>query len=524
MVKYFNSFFILFIIIIIIENIQTRDDSFFNKRKYPNRKSIKGLQPDFQPIDQIIGNAVHTVAMNFVWSSWQPTLKKGDCSSNEYNYSGLCYKLDQNLINVIKTYTNSEVMVTGIFYGVPQWARRSCSVAVDPIFCAPTDEGVTFYALFVKFIAFYFNGENGNGRVADFVIHNEVNSIDWFNYGCNNGNCNIDLWTTIYAQSYNKAYDNVLKEQKNAKVLISFEHDFFSDLDFEIKNQHAVISCETFLKHLIPKLGNRKWRLAFHAYPINLLAPQFGSDDYPYVTFGNIGVLSGWLHKNYPNSPHAWEIQLTENGINAKDSSMYTAQKNYLCQAFKNILGTPGVESFIYHRLVDHEVELRDGLGCGLWRATNVYKPAWELFALANRKDVGSKYPTCGFELLPYVEIVNSFNGKYHYVTTRNLPNGFTKQNSFKIKRESDSDNMTLVYECRVGGAKGGHSFISSDYNCENTFNMGPMGYLYNNKVDNSIPIYRCIIKSNADHFISSNSNCDGKGTAEALMGYGFKM
>ena len=165
MVRYFNSFFILFIITIIIKNIQTRDDSFFNKKKYPNRKSIKGLQPDFQPIEQIIGNAVHTVAMNFVWASWQPTLKKGECSSNEYSYSGLCYILDQNLINVIKTYTNSEVMVTGIFYGVPQWARRSCLVAVDPIFSAPTDEGATYYALFVKFIAFYFNGENENGRV-----------------------------------------------------------------------------------------------------------------------------------------------------------------------------------------------------------------------------------------------------------------------------------------------------------------------------------------------------------------------
>ena len=90
--------------------------------------------------------------------------------------------------------------------------------------------------------------------------------------------------------------------------------------------------------------------------------------------------------------------------------------------------------------------------------------------------------------------------------------------------RESVSNDMTLVYECRIGGAKGPQAFISSDYNCENMFNMGPMGYLYNNKVSNSIPIYRCFIKSNGDHFISSSSNCEGKGTQESFMGYGFSM
>ena len=210
----------------------------------------------------------------------------------------------------------------------------------------PTDEGAVYYGLFVKFIAYYFNGENGNGRVADFVIHNEVNCVDWFNYGCDDGNCDIDLWTSIYAQSYNEAYDNVIQEQKNAKILISFQHDFFSDLDYKIKTTHSTISCETFLKYLIPKIGNRKWRLAYHAYPIDLLKPEFGPDDYPMVTFGNIGAISGWLHQNYPNNPHAWEIQLTENGINANDISMYADQKKYLCQAFKNILGTPGIESF----------------------------------------------------------------------------------------------------------------------------------------------------------------------------------
>ena len=79
--------------------------------------------------------------------------------------------------------------------------------------------------------------------------------------------------------------------------------------------------------------------------------------------------------------------------------------------------------------------------------------------------------------------MVNTFNGNFHYVSTRNLSNGFKKESSFKIKRENyNNEDMILVYECRVGGPKSEHSFISHDYNCENTFNMGPMGYLYKEK------------------------------------------
>lgn len=118
--------------------------------------------------------------------------------------------------------------------------------------------------------------------------------------------------------------------------------------------------------------------------------------------------------------------------------------------------------------------------------------------------------------------MVNGYDGNFHYVSTRNLPDGYKKQNSFKIMRNSVNNNMKLVYECRIGGAKGPQSFISHDYNCENMFNMGPMGYLYSSKVEGSIPIYRCIIDSNGDHFISSKSNCEGKGRKESLMGYGF--
>ena len=38
------------------------------------------------------------------------------------------------------------------------------------------------------------------------------------------------------------------------------------------------------------------------------------------------------------------------------------------------------------------------------------------------------------------------------------------------------------------------------------------------------IPKYRCYIPSIGYHFISSKENCDGEGTKENLMGYGFAM
>ena len=44
----------------------------------------------------------------------------------------------------------------------------------------------------------------------------------------------------------------------------------------------------TFMKTLAPKLGNRKWRLAYHCYPPDLLSPVISSDDYPIISFGNI--------------------------------------------------------------------------------------------------------------------------------------------------------------------------------------------------------------------------------------------
>lgn len=488
---------------------------------YPVRKSIKSLQPDFQDRAQIIGNEVHGVAMNLVWAEWQPQQSKS-CGANQVQYDGYCFNKNQAIIDAIREYTNHGVVVTAVVYGVPDWARRDCvnpkkRVVQAPMFCAPVDGKASDYGRFAGFVANFFNGEKGNGRVADFVIHNEVNSYMWFNIGCSDTNCNLNTWTRVYADSYNAAYDYIKKEQKNAKVLISFDHYFGATKGISYR-------ADNFLKTLVPKLGNRDWMLAFHSYPPDLASPEFGANDYNnhgIISFGNIGVLAGWLRQHYPNDPHAWEIQLTENGINGVGASMQQRQQAQLCQAFRNVLGTPGITSFVYHRLVDHPDEVAGGLGCGLWNEDRSPKPAWTTFALANRKGVGVGWPSCGFDILPYVPLMRGYNGKKHWVTSRQFPSGVKVEQTWHILREQ-APNTQLVYECRVGGPNGDHTLISTFANCENQFNMGPMGYVYKTQVAGTSPIYRCYIATTGDHFISSDPNCEGQ-KEESLIGYGFK-
>lgn len=490
---------------------------------YPTRSPyrLKAIQPDFwQPMDEISGNNTGGVAMNLVWAQWEPTPKNPPCDPNtEQEYDNRCYIVQGAVDDAIREWTDRGLVVTAIVYGVPAWARTAidcspCCAGFD-VFCAPDDAGE--YGRFAGMLAQRYNGLNGNGRIADFVIHNEVNHNDWFDIGCGQGTaCDPDAWVATYADNYNAAYDAVTAHQPEAKVLTSFTHHF--DLAFDDPSaEHPTLSVKTFLTEFAPQVGGRAWRVAYHPYPPNLLYPEFSATDLPRVTYGNIGILVGWLRQTFPATPSCWTIQLTESGINSlAPYSSQSEQADWLCLSFRNILGTPGIENHIYHRMKDHSAETAAGLGVGLADENHNLKQAWTVWALANRNDLNPPQLDCGFENLPYTVLQRGYHPqKGHWVSTRMLPAGFTPETSgWKLFRAPQPQTV-MLYECQNGE----HNFLTTDPGCENHPPRGPVGYIYTNPEPGTVPLYRCRQDNPLDHMVTTHADCEGW-IMESTLGY----
>lgn len=507
-----------------------------------------GIEPrDADRYFDVIGNKTGGIVTNLPWLFYQPVLDPAPCTNPgmPVAFDGYCFAVEPNNEYIIQTFSSYNVMVTGILLGTPDWARISpCNKPpLEQLWCGTAPGYSAHFGRFAKFIANRYNGLNGVGRVVNFVIHNEVGSPwAYFTDECGTGipgspaTCTVNAQVARYAADYNQAYDGIKSQQAAAKVLVSIG-GYFQGPDNPNPPSPGVpvpgITIPTYLTTFHSYAGGRAWQLAVHAYNMSDVSPVHSVDD-PQITPGSIGKLTGWLRRQFPSTPSAWEVHMTENGIHGEDADNGALQAQYLCKAFENVIGSPGVESYLYTPLQTHGgygASRQELIKCTLLPdgscqpGSHSYRWSWQTWALANRIDVG--LTSCGFENLPYTKLsryVNASRG--HIATTRVPPAGSGLEGAWKLFRAEQPGTHPL-YECNwISGANFGpgaeHTFVDRSYTCAGFMKpMGLMGYAYDSAGAGRVALNRCYVNAPGweDHFVSTSPTCEGW-LFEETLGY----
>lgn len=482
-----------------------------NSLPYPQRSGvqIKSLNTDFWPDrNQMLNAGVSGVIVNLVWENWQPA-QTSNCDASQIRFENQCFTIEVAFDHQIEYWSDQGRPVTAVLYGVPEWARAdNCPAASTDTakFCAARN--ADDYARFVAMIAERYNGLNGHGRVVDFIIHNEVNMNQWYKVACGNGvACDQEQWIADYAANFNAAYDRVMAIQPAARVMIPFAHQFDTSFD-NPQGSNPIISVKTFLRGVHSRADGRKWRIAYHPYNHFLSSAEFSFNDLPRVTFGNIGVMSGWLRQEFPLQPESWEVHLTENGVSSNGQSNEFDQQVAVCNSYRNVLGTPGIENYIYHRMKDNNFEAVRGAAFGLHREDGTAKPVWDTWSTMSGDN-----PDCGFELLPYTRVSGSAssNGEYR-ASSRVVGDSYSTIDEWYLLRDYQP-NTYMAYECE--GDTG--SYISTDLYCGGRLSLGPVGYVHEFDADDRVGLFTC---TNEQWVYSSDEYACGSDDVVEFIGY----
>ena len=409
--------------------------------------------------------------MNLVWASWEPTVPPPPAADQEYD--GHCFAIAPRSTRPSRT----------VRPRAGRHGRRLRRARVGPgarlHAVAPRLRDLlragdaADYGRFVGMLARRYDGQRPHGRIADFVVHNEVNSNDWFDIGCGQGTaCTVATWLDI-AESYNAAYD-ARCEQPSAKVLVSLEHHFGANLDRPAPRPRCSPARPSYR---VCDTGRRP-RLARRLPPLRAqpALPDFSDpDDFPRSpTATSASSPAGCARLPRPRRRGGAPAD-RERGQLARALDGGPAGQG-VCDALRNVLGTPGIESYIYHRMRDNPVEAASGsaLACATRR-----------HGQAGVGDVGAGQPQRsdsaaallrfrGSAVHPAPAAISASRG--HWASSRSLPPG-GRCRAHVPAAPGSAPGTHLLYECAVGA----HNLLTTDVGCEGQQPLGPVGYAYTN-------------------------------------------
>lgn len=353
--------------------------------EFPQAASKKGLQ--VQMVDDALALGVKHAAINVNFS--QLVDPQGGADSIAMESGGKTYRFHrgyvQGLDRRIKALSDSGVLVYLILLAYQSGDAKVNELVLHPrydrsapnhlgAFNTVTEAGRGWFAATVELMASRWSGKDGgHGRVAGYIIGNEVNSHWWW---CNMGRVSMEEFADDYLRAVRLAHASIRRHSDWARVYLSLEHHW--NIRYAAGDERQAFPARPFLDYFAAqarKQGDFDWHIAFHPYPENLFEPRFWRDktatvrdDTPRITFKNLEMLPRYLER--PEMRYRGQVRriiLSEQGFHTPDGPEgESIQAAAYCYAYRRVESMSGIDAFILHRHVDHAGE--GGLRLGLWR------------------------------------------------------------------------------------------------------------------------------------------------------------
>lgn len=367
----------------------------------PKGASIKGLIVDPAKIagseieDLGVKYAAYNIPIGYILgetsNAFYPTVY--------YNYNGKTYAFNGLRIaefdNIFSTLSKKGVIITAVLLNdrnnaYPQLIHPNAHGGSAPyyMFNAANENGTEYLEAVATFLAGRYSG-SGKGKIANWVIGNEINARTAWNYM---DYTTAEEYSKEYANAFRIFYNGIKSVNAGANVYISLDQLWNRNLSstdsYDAKDVLDAFNAEIKLH------GNIDWGLAHHPYPVPLTWPKFwnmpsnyksmnlvrSSVDTPYITIQNIHVLTDYMQREEMLSPNGGvrSIALTEVGFGSDHGEELQAAA--FAYAYKIAEGNQHIDMFVLNKQADMAAEISQGLSLGINRTDGTHKYIYNVF------------------------------------------------------------------------------------------------------------------------------------------------
>lgn len=259
--------------------------------------------------------------------------------------------------------------------------------------------------------------------VSNWILGNEINSPDVWNYSGNNSDVSFNV--SLYKGAYDLLYNAVQTYSPLSKTYICLDNNWTYNSD------GASMSSRDYLNEFARLAGEQKWNLAFHPYAVPYSASDNASEcvmwapwsvlhnkltytqDSLFVCGANIEVLTDYVKNNF-GSEHRIILSEWSMDANAGEDAQAAGMLYTYYAAERNDM----IDACIYQPWVDASADFRK---MGLLAADHSKRAAYDMFRVMDK--AGAEVYTDKYKA---VIGISDWSDKILYDTSKSYWNGLT--------------------------------------------------------------------------------------------------